>query len=238
MSVLTRTWELSSIGRRLLSGKRQKSYKNWSEVPQVLIKKMLYMHLFEECSEYKKEGLQLKVKRNAEYDDILRLFTSIPVYPLWPLSTFHADSYYAQDMEFINFLQLNTWGHLDEIDIPYHSCTDKILKYELKGKTIKIPNSYFFPQVCFVELCREAVTWPFYIHTVTSTSSTLWPKSQEDYKKEWKAFWTPKGLNWKTWKHFSRQKGLQGAVTLFNLLDQNIVDLFTDEGFADILLFT
>ena len=75
------------------------------------------MHLFEELSSYKKEELQLKVKRNTKYEDILRLFASIPVDPLWPLSIFHADSCYSKDMEFTNFLQLNTWGHLDEIDI-------------------------------------------------------------------------------------------------------------------------
>ena len=28
------------------------------------------MHLFEELSDFEKEELQLKVKRNAEYDDI------------------------------------------------------------------------------------------------------------------------------------------------------------------------
>ena len=80
----------------------------------------------------------------------------------------------------------------DKIDIPYHSCGDKVLKYELEGKTIKFPNLHFFFQFCFVELENRSLD-PF-IYT-PSTSPTLWPKSQEESKKEQKAFWTPKGLN-------------------------------------------
>ena len=92
------------------------------------------MHLFEELSDFEKEELQLKVKKNAKYNDILRLFASIPVHPLWPLSTFHAECSYANDYEtiFTNYLQYNTWGQLDEIDIPYHSCGDKILKFQVE----------------------------------------------------------------------------------------------------------
>ena len=203
---------------------------------------MSYTLLFEALSDFEKEELQSKVKRNAEYDDILRLFASIPVHPLWPLSTFHAESCYANDYEtiFTNYLQYNAWGQLDEIDIPYHSCGDKILKYELEGKHIKFPNLYFFPQFCFAELEKRSFDPFIYI---PSTSSALWPKSQQDSKKERKDFWTLKGLNRKVRKCLGnnrrnrRQKGLKGAVTPFNLLDQNIVDLFTDEGFTDILLF-
>ena len=197
---------------------------------------MSYTHLFEALSDFEKEELQSKVKRNEEYDDILRLFASIPVHPLWPLSTFHAESCYANDYEtvFTNYLQYNAWGQLDEIDIPYHSCGDKILKYELEGKAIKFPNPHFFPQLCFAELEKRSLDHFTY---TPSTSPALWPKSQQDSKKERKDFWTPKGLNRKMRKHLSRQKGLRGAVIPFNLLEQNIVDLFTDEGFTDILLF-
>ena len=76
---------------------------------QVLIRKMSYTLLLEELSDFEREELQLKVKKNAEYEDILRLFTSIPVHPLWPLSIFHVDSCYANNYEttFINFLQYN-----------------------------------------------------------------------------------------------------------------------------------
>ena len=123
-------------------------------MPQVLIRKMLYMHLFKDLSNFEKEELQLKVKRNTEYNDILRLFASVPVHPFWPLSTFHAESCYTNDYEtvFTNYLQYNAWGQLDEIDIPYHSCRDKILKYKIEGRNVKFPNPHFFPQLCFVEL--------------------------------------------------------------------------------------
>ena len=76
-----------------------------------------------------------------------------------------------------------------------------------------------------------------------STLPALWPKSQKESKKEQKAFWTPKGLNQKTHKGLwnnprnRRPKGLLGARVPFNLLNQNFVDLFADEGFTDILLF-
>ena len=209
---------------------------------QVLIRKMSYVHLFKELSDFEKEELQLKVKRNTEYDDILRLFASIPVHPLWPLSIFHAESCYANNYEtvFANYLQYNAWRQLDEIGIPYHSCTEKILKYEVEGKPIKCPNLHFFPQFCFVELEKRSLD-PFTY--IPSTSPALWPKSQQDSKKERKAFWTPKGLNRKTRKRLwnnprnQRQKGQKGVVTPFNLLDQNIIDLFANEGFTDILLF-
>ena len=203
---------------------------------------MSYTHLFEELSDFEKEELQLKVKRNAENDDILRLFASIPVHDLWPLSYFHAESCYANDYEtvFTNYLQYNAWGHLDEIDIPYHSCTEKILKYELEGKPIKFPNPHFFPQFCFVELEKRSFD-PFTY--IPSTPPALWPKSQQDSKKERKAFWTLKGLNRKTRKRLWnnprnwRQKGQLGSGVPFDLLNQNFVDLFADEGFTDILLF-
>ena len=152
---------------------------------QVLIRKMsyIYTNLFEELSDFKKEELQLKVKRNTKYKDILRLFTSIPVYPLWPLSTFHADSCYTNDYEtaFTNYLQYNAWGQLDEVDIPYHSCGDKILKYELEGKIVKFLNLHFLPQVCFVELEKRSLD-PFTY--IPSTSPALWPKPRKDVKKE------------------------------------------------------
>ena len=150
---------------------------------QVLIRKISYTHLFEELSDFKKEELQSKVKRNAKYDNILRLFASIPVHPLWSLSTFHAECSYANDYEisFTNYLQYNAWGQLDEIDIPYHSCGDKVLKYQVEEKTIKFPNPHFFPQFCFVEL--EKWSSDSFIYT-PSTLPTLWPKSQEDSKKE------------------------------------------------------
>ena len=154
---------------------------------QVLIKKMSYMHLFKELSDFEKKELQSKVKRNAEYEDILRLFVPIPVHPLWPLSIFYTDSGYTNDYEtiFINYLQYNAWGQLDEIDIPYHSCSDKILKYQVEEKTIKFPNPHFFPQFCFAELEKWSLD-PFTY--IPSTSPTLWPKSQEDSKKERKEF--------------------------------------------------
>ena len=91
------------------------------------------MHLFKELSDFEKEELQLKVKSNTKYEDILRIFTPISVPALGPLSIFHAESCYAGDYEtpFINFLQNNAWNQLNETDIPYHSCGDKILKYEI-----------------------------------------------------------------------------------------------------------
>ena len=150
---------------------------------QVLIKGMLYMHLLKELSDFEREELQLKVKRNIKYKGILKLFASIPVHPLWPLSIFHAESCYANDYEtvFTNYLQYNAWGQLDEIDIPYHSCTEKVLKYKVEEKTIKFPNLHFFPQFCFAELEKQSLD-PFTY--IPSTSPTLWPKSQEDSKKE------------------------------------------------------
>ena len=151
------------------------------------------MHLLEELSNFEREELQLKVKRNTKYNNILRLFASIPVHPLWPLSIFHVESCYDNDYEtpFINFLQYNTWRQLDEIDILYHSCGDKILKYEVEERTIKFPNPHFFFQFCFAELEK----WYFDLFTYTpSISPALWQKSQEESKKEQKAFWTPKDL--------------------------------------------
>ena len=114
-------------------------------MPQVLIKKMSYTYLFEELSNFKKEELQLKVKSNTKYKNILRIFTPVPVPLLWPLSIFHADVCYTKDYEtpFINFLQYNAWNYPNEIDIPYHSCGDKILKYKVEGKTIKFFNHTF-----------------------------------------------------------------------------------------------
>ena len=145
------------------------------------------MLLFKELSDFKKEELQLKVKKNTKYKNIPRIFASIPVHPFWPLSTFHMESCYANDYEtvFTNYLQYNAWGQLDEIDIPYHSCGDKILKYEVEGKTIKFPNPHFFFQFCFVEL--EKRSSDLFLYT-PSISPTLWPKSQEESKKEQKAF--------------------------------------------------
>ena len=112
-----------------------------------------------------------------------KLFTSIPVHPLWPLSTFHAEACYTDnyDTPFINFLQYNAWGQLDEIDIPYHSCGDKILKYEVEGKNIKFPNLHFFFQLCFTKLEKQSFD-PF--HYTPSTLPTLWSKSQKELKKE------------------------------------------------------
>ena len=76
------------------------------------------------------------------------------------------ESCYANEYKtpVVNFLQYNAWGQLDEIDIPYHSCGEKILKYEIEGRTIKFPNVHFFPQFCFVELEK----WPIdpFIYTV------------------------------------------------------------------------
>ena len=111
----------------------------------------------------------------------LRLVASIPIHPLWPLSIFPADSCYANNYQtsFINFLQYNTWGQLDKIDILYHSCGDKIVKYEVEGRTIKFSNSHFFFECCFIELEKQSFD-PF-IYT-PSTSPTLWPKSQEESK--------------------------------------------------------
>ena len=141
------------------------------------------MHLLKELSNFEKEELQLKVKRNVKYKNILRLFASISVHPLWPLSTFHADCCYVNDYEtvFTNYLQYNAWGHLDEIDIPYHSYRDKILKHKVEGKAIKFPNPHFFFQLCFVELGKRSSDTFTY---TSSTSPTLWPKSQQDSKKE------------------------------------------------------
>ena len=144
---------------------------------------MLSILPLEGLSNFKKEGLQLKVKKNAKYEDILRLFTTVPFHPLRPLSIFHAEACYIQDYEslFINFLSYNAWGQIDKIDIPYHSYGDKILKYELEDKTIKFPNTHFLFQFCFAELEKRSLN-PF---TYTSaTSPTLWPKSQEESKKE------------------------------------------------------
>ena len=75
-------------------------------MPQVLIRKMLYTLLFEALSDFKKEELQLKEKKNTEYADILRLFTSVPVHSLWPLSIYHVEACYANDYDnpFINFI--------------------------------------------------------------------------------------------------------------------------------------
>ena len=121
-------------------------------MPQVLIKKMSYTLLLEELSNFKRDELQLKVKKNAEYEDILKLFASIPVHPLWLLATFHVESCYANDYEtvFTNYLQYNAWGQLDKIDIQYHSCRDKILKYREEGKTVKFSNPLFFS----ILICR------------------------------------------------------------------------------------
>ena len=70
----------------------------------------------EGLSDFKKEELLLKVKKNAEYGGILRLFATIPVHPFWPLSTFHMEACYAHDYEniFVNFLVYNAWGQIDE----------------------------------------------------------------------------------------------------------------------------
>ena len=108
----------------------------------------------ERLSNFEKEELQLKVKKNAKYEDVLRLFGTIPIYPVWPLSCFHMECCYAQDYNetFVNFLSYNAWNHIDEIDIPHHSCGDKVLKYEVEGKTIKFSNLHPFPQLCFTAL--------------------------------------------------------------------------------------
>ena len=68
------------------------------------------MLLLEELSDFEKEELQFKVKRNSEYKDIFRLFIHISFHALWSLSTFHVESYYVNDYEtsFINFIQYNT----------------------------------------------------------------------------------------------------------------------------------
>ena len=144
---------------------------------------MSYTLLLEELSNFKRDELQLKVKKNAEYEDILKLFASIPVHPLWLLSTFHVESCYANDYEtvFTNYLQYNAWRQLDKIDIPYHSCRDKILKYKEEGKTVKFSNPHFFFQFCFAELEKRSPDPFIYIPSI---SFTLWSKSQEVSKKE------------------------------------------------------
>ena len=182
----------------------------------------------------------MKEKNNEEYTDILRIFAPIPVPPLWPLSIFHAECSYAKDYKtpFTNFLQYNAWNYQNEIDIPYHSCGDKILKYEVEGNTIKFPNLHFFFQFCFVELEKKSSD-PF---TYTpSISPALWPRTKEERKR----LWISRGPNRKTRKRLynnprnRRQKGLgsSGTGVLFNLLNQNFVELFANEGFADTLVF-
>ena len=76
---------------------------------QVLIKRMLSILPLEGLSNFKKEELLLKMKKNVKYEDILRLFAIIPVYPLWPLSTFHMEACYAHDYGniFVKFLVYN-----------------------------------------------------------------------------------------------------------------------------------
>ena len=97
------------------------------------------------------------------------------------------ESCYANDYEtvFTNYLHYNAWGQLDEIDIPYHGCGDKILKYKVEGKFIKFSNLHFFPQFCFVELEKQSLDSFTYI---SSVSPALWPKSQEDFKRSERCF--------------------------------------------------
>ena len=63
----------------------------------------------EGLSDFEKEELLLKVKKNTKYEDILKLFATIPVHPLQPFSTFHVEACYTHNYEtsFITFLQYN-----------------------------------------------------------------------------------------------------------------------------------
>ena len=189
------------------------------------------MHLSKELTEAENDELLSKAKNVVKLEDILKVFTHIPVHPLWPMDHTHASSVYNRDFSvpLHTFLDYNAWNSPREIDIPYHPCNDKEIKYaRSQGKPdLKLNNPHYFPMIFFMVLekhAHEISTYPY-------VSSYQKPKTKDERREYWKqkrlrGLRTPHG-----------QVGGQAGLVPFNLLDQNYYDLFTDYGLTDVINF-
>ena len=183
------------------------------------------MHLSPELTPDENEELLNKAKIIAELKDILSIFASVPLHPLWPLGLNHDFCLYNRDYlsPIRTFLDYNCWNGYKNLGVPYHSCGDYKITYARTGgkPPLRFKNPHYISTLYFDTL--EGDHSYSYPQNAGLRISIPRPKTKDDRRKYWDLKLL--GPNWKTCKRRSKQLanilGTNTGLIPFNLLSQS-----------------